>query len=240
MRCFLTFLFFIFTSNVYANDPDSLPDDPWMKNFWGGCGYYPIKHHENNNVFWRFTLEKGDRGGCSSDNMVRHGASYWERKEVRGRKLKSGSTYEVQFKVRFVEGFVGEGETFFQVHGSSGVTCRLPLLMFKFGKGFSPGDRTSVSIREKIQGETSYLDSFGPIDKIRGVWQHVKFIFETNVGTSKYWLYLGDKLLISDEEFYIPACKIPFIKFGIYRPGDPKYGKTSIVDFDDVIVTKVK
>ena len=241
MRYFLTFLFFILSSNVYATDPDSFPDDPWMKNFWAECGYYPIKHHENNNVFWRFTLEKGDRGGCRSDTDNNERANlFMERKEVRGRKLKSDATYEVQFKVRFVEGFVGEGETFFQVHGYNGVTCRLPLLMFKFGKGWSPGDRTSVSIQEKIQGETSYLDGFGPIDKIRGIWQHVKFIFETNVGTSKYWLYLGEKLLISDEEFYIPACKIPFIKFGIYRPGDPKYGKTSIVDFDDVIVTKVR
>ena len=240
MRYFLTFLFFILSSNVYATDPDSFPDDPWMKNFFENCGYYPIKHHENNNVFWRFTLEKGDRGGCSSDNMVRHGAYYWERKEVEGRKLKSDATYEVQFKVRFVAGFVGEGETFFQVHGYNGDTCRLPLLMFKFGKGFSPGERASVSILEKLQGETSNLDGFGPIDKIRGIWQHVKFIFETNVGTSKYWLYLGEKLLISDEEFDVPACKIPYIKFGIYRPGDPKYGKTSIVDFDDVLVTKVR
>ena len=130
--------------------------------------------------------------------------------------------------------------TFFQVHGYNGHTCALPLLMFKFGKGFSPGDRTSVSIREKIQGETSYLDGFGPIDKIRGIWQHVKFIFETNVGTSNYSLYVNDKLEVLEEEFYIPACKIPFIKFGIYRPGDPKYGKTSVADFDDVIVTKVR
>ena len=106
MRYFLTFLFFIlFASDAYATDPASLPNDLWMKNFWGDCGYHSIKHHENNNVFWRFTLEKGDRVGCSSDNMVRHGASYWGRKEVEGRKLKSGSTYEIQFKVRFLEGF---------------------------------------------------------------------------------------------------------------------------------------
>ena len=112
MRYFLTFLFFILTSNVYATDPGSLPDDLWMKNFWGGCGYYPIKHHENNNVFWRFTLEKGDRGGCSSDNIERSGALYWERKEVEGTKLKPNSTYEIEFKVRFVKGFEGERDIF--------------------------------------------------------------------------------------------------------------------------------
>ena len=241
MRYFLTFLFFILTSNVYANDPDSLPDDPWMKNFWGGCGYYPIKQHKNNNVFWRFTLEKGDRGGCSTDTDNNERTNlFMERKEVQGRKLKSDATYEVQFKVRFVAGFVGENETFFQVHGFNGDTCSLPLLMFKFGTGLSPDQRTRVSITEKMQGEISTLDSFGPIDKIRGIWQHVRFIFETNVGTSKYWLYLGDKLLISNEEFDVTACKIPFIKFGIYRSGVPKYGKISIVDFDDVIVTKVR
>ena len=112
--------------------------------------------------------------------------------------------------------------------------------MFKFGKGFSAASRVMAAVTEhNVVHETTHT-KFGPIDKIRGVWHHVKFIFETNVGTSKYWLYLGEKLLISDEEFDVPACKIPFIKFGIYRLGDPKYGKTSIVDFDDVLVTKVR
>ena len=242
MRYFLTFLFFILSSNVYATDPDSLPDDPWMKNFWGGCNYniIKLKHVENNNVFWRFVLEKGDVGGCSMDPTERHGASYWERKEVRGRGLKSGSTYEVQFKVRVVVGCADDRETFFQVHGSNGETCLLPLLMFKFGKGFNPESRLMAAVTEhNVLHETTHT-KFGPIDKIRGVWHHIKFVFETNVGTSNYSLYVNDKLEVLEEEFYIPACKIPFIKFGIYRPGDPKYGKTSIVDFDDVIVTKVR
>ena len=247
MRYFLTFFFFILsTSNTYAIDPDSLPDDPWMKNFWGGCNYniVKLKHAENNNVFWRFVLEKGDVGGCSMDPTERHGASYWERKEVRGRSLKSGSTYEIQFKVRFIKGFEGNRETFFQIHGSRGAVCLSPLLMFKFGelgKSWSPDYWARLAITEHGgKYEVNHAQNFGPIDKIKGIWQHVKFIFETNVGTSKYWLYLGDKLLISNEEFDVTACKIPFIKFGIYRSGDPKYGKISIVDFDDVIVTKVR
>ena len=212
MRYFLTF-FILFSSNAYAINPDSLPDDPWMKNFWGGCGYHPIKRSENDNVFWRFTLEKGDRGGCHTDvDDNKRGSLFMERKEVRGRKLKSDATYEVQFKARFVAGFVGENETFFQVHGFNGDTCSLPLLMFKFGTGLSPDQRTRVSITEKMQGEISTLDSFGAIDKIRGIWQHVRFIFETNVGTSKYWLYLGDKLLISEEtrqglNLHLPGAK---------------------------------
>ena len=244
MRYFLTFLFFILTSNVYATDPDRLTDDTWIKNFWENCGYYPIRHQENNNVFWRFTLEKGDRGGCSSDNMVRHGASYWERKEVEGRKLKSDATYEVQFKVRFLAGFEGNRETFFQLHGFNGPGCKFPLLMFKFGelgKSWAPDYWARLAITEHGgKYEVNHVQNFGPIDKIKGIWQHVKFIFETNVGKSKYSLYLNDKLEVSGEEFDVPACKIPFIKFGIYRPGDPKYGKTSIVDFDDVLVAKVK
>ena len=55
------------------------------------------------------------------------------------------------------------------------------------------------------------------------------FVFSSNV-------YAADPDSLPD----VPECKIPFIKFGIYRPGDPKYGKISIVDFDDVIVTKVR
>tara|TARA_B100000700_G_scaffold33109_1_gene31785 strand:+ start:54 stop:788 length:735 start_codon:yes stop_codon:yes gene_type:complete len=244
MRYFLTFLFFIVSSNVYATDPDSLPDDPWMKNFFENCGYYPIKHHENNNVFWRFTLEKGDRGGCSSDNIERSGALYWERKEVGGRKLKSDATYEVQFKVRFDRGFEGDWETFLQLHGYSDPACSKPLLMFKFG-GSSAWLDPSLALISRHTGERRLvkqpfqLEKFS-IDEILGIWQKLKFVFETNAGKSKYSLYINNRLEVSEEEFYIPACSTPHIKFGIYRLGDPEYGKTSIVDFDDVIVTKVR
>ena len=246
MRYLLTFLFCILvTPNVYATDPDSFPDDPWMKNFWGGCGYYPIKHNENNNVFWRFTLEKGDRGGCRTDTDNNERTNlFMERKEVQGRKLKSDATYEVQFKVRFVAGFEGNRETFFQLHGFNGDGCNPPILMFKFGefgKSWSPDYWARLAITEHGgKYEVNHVQNFGPVDKITGIWQHVKFIFETNVGKSKYSLYLNDKLEVSGEEIDVPSCKIPYIKFGIYRPGDPKYGKTSIVDFDDVLVTKVR
>ena len=240
MRYFLTFLFFILSSNLYATDPDSLPDDPWMKNFWGGCGYHPIKHRENDNVFWRFTLEKGDRGGCRNDHWDRHGAPFWERKEVRGKKLETNSTYKIEFKARFVEGFEGERETFFQIHGSTGPTCSSSILMFKYGIQNAFYSSLFPVIVESNGGKAIWqLEKFS-IDEILGIWQKLKFVFETNVGTSNYSLYVNDKLEVLEEEFYIPACKIPFIKFGIYRPGDPKYGKTSIVDFDDVIVTKVR
>ena len=243
MRYFLTFLFFILSSNVYATDPDSFPDDPWMKNFFENCGYYPIKHHENNNVFWRFTLEKGDRGGCSSDNIERSGALYWERKEVEGTKLKPNSTYEIEFKVRFVKGFEGERETFFQIHGYNGETCWKPLLMFKFGVIYSrlwiSKDIAAIS---KHTGSKGYqqIRSLGPIDKIIGGWHQIKLVLQTNVGTSKYSLFLNNKLEIPNDDYFLPTCSRPYIKFGIYRPGYPNNSKTSIVDFDDVIVTKVR
>ena len=82
MRYFLTFLFFIlFASDAYATDPASLPNDPWMKNFWGDCGYHSIKHHENNNVFWRFTLERGDRGVAVLIQTIMRGPTYlWREK----------------------------------------------------------------------------------------------------------------------------------------------------------------
>ena len=68
---------------------------------------------QEKNKFIRFQLRDKDYGGGSSDRMRRHGAPYWERAELKqSSTLASNTKYELTFKIRFVEGFSGNRETF--------------------------------------------------------------------------------------------------------------------------------
>ncbi len=83
-----------------------------------------------------FTLHEGQTGGCSTDNMSRHGAPFWERAEYRqDGYLKLGRAYEISFSVIFQEGFSGKDETFFQIHGWNGECKAKPPLMVHMDKG---------------------------------------------------------------------------------------------------------
>ena len=68
---------------------------------------------------------------------------YWERAEVKQRKsLNKSNLYEIDFLVRFVEGFNGNRENFFQIHQSND-GCRIsPVIMLKFSEGTMLGEWT--------------------------------------------------------------------------------------------------
>ena len=114
-------------------------DTDWNITFYDNCSfpetdgkYETVKWvTEGENKFLRFELRNGDKGECSSDDRERHGAPYWERAEVKQEEmLERNKKYSLDFDVRFVKGFQGERETFFQIHqGVRG--CREgPPLMF--------------------------------------------------------------------------------------------------------------
>ena len=125
---------------------DQFTDTDWNLTFYNNAGF-PVTDGEYQSVKWvtegknkllRFELRNGDKGECSSDDMERAGAPYWERAEVKqDTTLERNKNYSLDFDVRFVKGFQGERETFFQIHqGVSG--CRVgPGVMFKaFSQGF--------------------------------------------------------------------------------------------------------
>jgi len=95
---------------------DTFKDKDWNTRFLSNC---PLPHRDS--IRWiddsSFTLSDKDKGGCPTDKIARHSAPYWERAELRQDGfLKKGEPYSIDTTLRFVEGFDGRRETFFQVH----------------------------------------------------------------------------------------------------------------------------
>ena len=96
-------------------------DKDWNLSFYDNCGMPKIDSmqwiEEGGNKFIRFQLRDKDYGGCKSDSLRRHRAPYWERAELKQSfTLYWDSKYELEFNVRFVEGFSGDRENFWQMH----------------------------------------------------------------------------------------------------------------------------
>lgn len=121
-------------------------DTDWNLTFYDNCGfpvtdgkYQSVKWVTNGkNKFLRFELRNNDKGECSSDDMKRHGAPYWERAEVKQETvLERNKKYSLEFEVRFVRGFQGERTTFFQIHQyTKGCSVGPPLMFKAFSQGF--------------------------------------------------------------------------------------------------------
>ena len=212
-------------------------DKEWNVSFYSNC-QLPQNAistiEENGNKFLRFKLENMQKGGCSSDREPRHGAPYWERAELKQSTfLDTNSIYEIKFKVRFLEGFTGKRETFFQIHQSV-PGCRTgPPTMLKFST-----NRLRLDAKRDPEHHANYYSNI-KLDELYNKWSRIKFKYD---GKNKIInVFLNSDLIFRDITFVPLPCGRPHIKFGIYRPGS-KYtpNNTSKVDFDDVEVKKIK
>jgi hypothetical protein len=201
-------------------------DKDWDVGFYDNCGLPKdtLKTiEEDGNKFLRFQLKNMQKGGCNSDRKRRHGAPYWERAELKqSAYLHKGSVYEIKFKVRFVEGFNGNRENFFQIHQYNKNCPRGPLIMFKFSEGTIYGLWTLK------------------ISEVLGKWMDFNIILDLINGS--YTVKIDDKKFLENAglRYNFKGCGRPHIKFGIYRPGN-KYTpiETSVIDFDDMKVKKL-
>ena len=74
-------------------------------------------------------------------------------------------------------------------------------------------------------------------------WQTFRLIYgpSSQDGFAATKLFLNDVLIADEEKVWQAKCGKPFIKFGIYRPGDKNIPiKTSIVDFDYIKIREIK
>ena len=152
---------------------------------------------EGKNKLLRFELRNGDKGECSSDDMERHGAPYWERAEVKqDTTLERNKNYSLDFNVRFVKGFQGERETFFQIHqGVSG--CRVgPGVMFK---AFSQGFLAIYTRNPDVPSRLNIMRKAGQV--VMGQWTKFKLVFDTS-DNSEAALYINGKLQIEGQHFH--------------------------------------
>ena len=214
-------------------------DDDWNLTFYDNCGMPKGDSvrwlEKGNNKFIRFQLGDKDYGNCRSDRRARHSAPYWERAELKQTTgLNRNLKYELEFSVRFVKGYAGNREDFWQLHATSR-NCNIgPPIMIKF-------DRGKLILQSKRKdGSSNRWSSSVYIDDLIGKWNKVKMKFDTSED-SKVSLFLNDKEVFSNIPYWIETCGIPHFKFGIYRPGN-KYKKNnrSVVDFDKIILTEIK
>jgi len=202
-------------------------DKDWNVDFYDNCGLPKdsLKTiEEDGNKFLRFQLKGGQRGYCSTDRRSRNGASFWERSELKQfQNLSKSSKYELKFKIRFIEGFEGPRETFFQIHQWQNNCKTVPIIMFKSNIGIFDGDYSS-------QKEFKIKEN-------KNRWINFKIILDFPEGL--YSVKIDDRNFINGNSMGYVSCGIPHIKFGIYRPGW-KNNETSIVDFDDFKLKEIK
>lgn len=217
-----------------------MADSDWNTLFKSNCQLPSRKSihwaSENKRKYVRFTLTDGDKGGCSTDAVARHSAPYWERAELKQvGTLERNTSYSIDATLRFVEGFGGSRETFFQTHAYN-ASCKqaYPPIMIKFDNTYSHHAVLTVRALQSNRRHNSYRTDIR-IDDILGDWVDLTLKLDTREDASATLLLDGEPL-ISDVPFWIEPCGILHIKFGAYRPGNLSGTVKSIVDFDSVNV----
>ena len=216
-----------------------MKDKDWNTCFLSNCALPqsdPIRWIDENRRFLRFTLSDKDRGGCPTDRVARHSAPYWERAELRQSGfLKKGKLYSINTSLRFVEGFNGRRETFFQIHAYNNA-CKqaYPPIMMKFDNAYSDNAVLTLLALNSHRRHRSYRSNL-EIDDILG--DLVSFNLELDLSEkASVSVSIEGETVFSEIPFWRDPCGTPHIKFGAYRPGSPAGNKRSIVDFDSINV----
>ena len=225
------FGFIIGCQSTLGNDTD------WDLMFYDNCGMPQDDSMEwiekNGKKFIRFRLRDKDYGGCASDRVARHRAPYWERAELKQSTFLSfNKKYQLKFKVRFVQGFIGQRESFWQMH-ASGNSCRAgPPIMIKM-----TGGKLNINPRgvraNKPGGGSSPIYSNIAMDDLVGKWVRFKLVLDTSE-RARISLFLNDEIIFEQIPYWIQRCGSPHFKFGIYRPGSLNKNRMSVVDFDEI------
>jgi len=218
---------------------DSVKDKDWNTRFLSNC---PLPHRDSirwiseNRRFLRFTLSDKDKGGCSTDRTARHSAPYWERAELKQAKpLRKNKSYSIDATLRFVEGFSGKREPFFQIHAYN-KSCKqaYPPIMIKFDNTHTDTAVLTLLALQSNKRHISYRSDMR-IKDVLGDWINLKLELDTSKERS-VTVSIDEEIVFSDIPFWIEPCGTPHIKFGAYRPGNVSGNVKSIVDFDSINV----
>lgn len=163
----------------------------------------------------RFELAPGNIGGSPTDHIARHGASFWERAELKSEILKDDRNFDVTFRVKFIEGFQGDRETFFQIHNHNNQCWPLPSLMLKWSTG---GYLTTSTLKAD---QSSMRNRHFPIkiSDLYNQWLDIKFTVRRLDSNRNMWTLFSPQLGRIEGRYFLPECRRVFLKFGIYRPG---------------------
>jgi len=230
----------------------SFKEKSWTTAFYANCKLPSSKNH-GKSVSWvkigkdrkvQFKLLPGQVGGCSTDDMARHSAPFWERAELRQKDhMRLGLIHRISFEALFLEGFTGERETFFQIHGWNGTCHAYPPLMMKFHNGrlridvlANVGEKAGQKWMSNEQGSHRSLQLRTiKIENLYNLPQQFDVVLDTTGERSGLLsIYLNGVGVVEKAKIEYAPCAKPHVKFGIYRPG--KGSVTSRVLFDNLSI----
>ncbi len=175
-----------------------------------------------------FRLNTGDMGGCSADSQARDSAPFWERAELRQLDyLNQGEAYEIEFEASFADGFVGERETFFQIHGWTKTCNAAPSLMVMFDRRQltvkvlqGPSERELQADPSAERGSLKVANLVRPnIDNIGRDLNRFTIFVDMQQKPYFVTVAVNGQMVVPGTEFYMQDCAQPHVKMGIYRPG---------------------
>jgi hypothetical protein len=175
--------------------------------------------------------------------MARHRAPFWERAEVvQSGRLSFDVVNTIEFEATFLEGFTGERESFFQIHGWAQGCDASPPLMMKMHRGKLQimalrGARSDATGVTKRGSHRSVYWRTTRVEPLYGIAQKFRVVFDASgQNRGRLSVFLNDKKLVNNARIDYATCGAPHVKFGIYRPGDAL--GTSKILFDDVVITR--
>lgn len=183
----------------------------------------------------RVTLAPGDQGKCRTDGQKRHRAPYWERAELTAdRRLPLGTHHRIRAEVTFEQGFLGEREAFFQIHGwARDCTSAYPPVMMKFEGGLLRVETLRRVAAMSSGRHRNTLRQRVDVRRLYGQSLDLVLEFDSTTRPGKLSVSLDGTQIVSGAPVDYAACAKPYVKLGVYRPGG-KGSATSIVVFDDI------
>ena len=231
-------------------------DSDWTHGFYANCALpVPGTESAQASAGWlgaedpalRIRLAPGQVGGCRSDSRRRNGAPYWERAELRQYgELPRDMRHRIDFVAYLLEGFTGQEETFFQIHGWKSGCNSAPLAMLQFDKG-ALGVKVLQRQSDPFKGGTARGGKGALADQPmpRGLRsslqasampQRFTVLLDLAARNPRISIELNGLVLVDGAPLFMQRCAAPHMKMGIYRPGR-RSNHVSMIAFDDVIVS---
>ncbi len=198
--------------------------------------------HEGERML-RFDLQPGSIGRCSSDDRPRNGTPFAERAELRQNpRMPLGQLVQLSFTVVFREGFVGEQETFFQIHGTGDGCKPSPLVMFKFANGLMKVDAldqvqgTGTGPKENRGYHRDVLASQIRVSDLYDQPQQFEVTLDTRGPEGSVAVALNGEVIVPSAHLEYAPCATPTAKIGIYRRAETSASR-SVALYDKVRLT---
>ena len=177
---------------------------------------------------YSFVLNDKDLGGCIDDDKTDRNAPYWERAELSQiGHIDLKRSQVIRFDARFLHGFSGKHESFFQIHNSGEKCPAAASLILNWHKGqleMALLQESGIYKPKRFPDHT--VSNFRSWSK----WQvRLKRISKSLMAVD---VMSEGKRIGRGHQAWFAACAKPYVKFGIYRPGNTWVGnETSVAEF---------